>query len=208
MTERTRAGGDAERRWQLGTTPRGILGGGAFSYERETPVLARPRKSACCLDRFPVTSAHETGKAHMLNLRDGLALIPAFLSVYICRGASTIIGYQGGAFLRARQPCSPKIRNPPQLRLGYRRCTSTLSRLVTCTSGRAAAHDLQGYLAHKKSHRPRTSQSAYAWDLTVIIWRGAVSYARGNPVTDLTDERKPLHNQIFVSGRGSCSGFR
>jgi hypothetical protein len=45
-----------------------------------------------------------------------------------------------------------------------------------------AGHTLQGYLAHKKQHPPRTLQEDYAEGPMVVLGGGAASYKRGNVV--------------------------
>ena len=56
---------------------------------------------------------------------------------------------------------------------------------------------LQGYLAHKKPHPPRTLQWNYSYGPLVALERGVVSYERGAPVADI---------HAADLGRHACSG--
>jgi len=54
---------------------------------------------------------------------------------------------------------------------------------------------VQGYLAHKKPHPPRTLQQDYAYGPTAVLGVGAFSYGRGTPVPRIqhVDLRKVGH---------------
>jgi len=57
--------------------------------------------------------------------------------------------------------------------------------------GGAPTAAVQGFLADKKPHHPRTLQTEYAQGPMMVLCRGAISYERGTPLLSPTNNERP-----------------